>query len=177
MQNSDIDIAIILGSQSDEKAMEEAGLLGLLDDFQVSWELSILSAHRHGHKLMDYCYNLAQKRVKAIIAVVGLKADLPSAIKANLPFVPVIGVPLINSDGFCDLDGLIHMPPGLPVMVVGKGKEGIVNAGYAALAILYPLDRQEMERKFKEHNAKKEEKKPRPAEVAKKKSNNIKKEV
>lgn len=170
MQNSDLDIAIILGSQSDEKVVEEAGLLELLDEFKVSWELSIISAHRHSPILTRYLIELWEKRVKAVIAIVGLKADLPSAIKAFLPIVPVIGVPLINNDGFCDVEGLIHMPPGLPIMVVGKGKEGIVNAGYAALSILSLLDRPEMERKFAFHNAKKEEKKPRPAEVAKKKS-------
>lgn len=177
MRNSlELDIAIILGSQSDEKVVEETGIFELLGEFKVSWELSVLSAHRHVSELKDYCWRLQQKKVKVIIAIVGLKADLPSAIKAHLSLVPVIGVPLIGSDGFCDVDGLIHMPPGLPILVVGKGKDGIVNAVYAALSIIHLLDWQDMGTKFMDHNARKEKKKPRPAEVAKKISNNFKKE-
>ncbi len=165
-------IAVILGSQSDEKVVEESGLYDLLNEFGVTWTMSVLSAHRHSDELQDFCYELNRRNIKVIICVVGLKADLPSAVKAKLPHVAVIGVPLVDAaDGFCDVDGLIHMPPGLPVMVVGSGKMGVTNAGYAALAILATnpgLLVNQMA--FEKHFESKAKKKPRPPEVDKKKS-------
>ncbi|MFA5188890.1 MAG: AIR carboxylase family protein [Patescibacteria group bacterium] len=165
-------VAIILGSQSDEEIVEASGLYALLDEFGVTWTMSVLSAHRHAGELDQFCFDLNRRNIKVIICVVGLKADLPSAVKARLPHVAVIGVPLPDaSDGFCDVAGLIHMPPGLPVLVVGSGKMGVTNAGYAALAVLNADPGSKVNQMaLSTHFDKKAKKKPRPAEVDKKKS-------
>jgi|Deesub1362A_J573_1020465.scaffolds.fasta_scaffold00036_100 5-(carboxyamino)imidazole ribonucleotide mutase len=136
------DISVIMGSASDEKIAEKT--TQVLDDYGVSYEVRILSAHRNPEELREYVIN---SDAKVFIAIAGLSAALPGVI-ASITSKPVIGVPVSASLlGIDALLSIIQMPSGIPVGGVGidNGK----NAAYLALRILALLDR-ELEQKLKE---------------------------
>ncbi|CAB4857959.1 MAG: 5-(carboxyamino)imidazole ribonucleotide mutase [Actinobacteria bacterium] len=121
------DVAIIMGSDSDWPIMEEAAKL--LDQFGISYDVEVISAHRMPLEMVSFAQNAKAKGYKVIIAGAGGAAHLPGMV-ASLTTLPVIGVPvaLKNLDGMDSLLSIVQMPAGVPVATVGVG-----NAKNAAL--------------------------------------------
>ena len=128
-----IQVAIIMGSDSDLKVMKEAA--EILEYFDIEYELTIVSAHRTPERMLKYASNAMEKGIKVIIAGAGGSAHLPGMIAA-LTSIPVIGVPIKSSsvDGLDSLLSIVQMPPGIPVATVAIN--GSKNAGILACQIL-----------------------------------------
>ena len=136
-------VVVILGSKSDEKILEDSAMLGTLSDVGVSWELSIISAHRNPDELEGYCNKAMADGVLVFIGAAGMSAALPGAITASIRARrPVIGVPLPSDvlEGIDALLSMVRMPPGRPVAVPGIGKSGLRNAAILACQIVAMSD-------------------------------------
>ena len=123
------DVAIIIGSTSDLEVAEKA--TKLLDNFEVSYDLQVISAHRNPEKLRLYVEN---SDAKIYVCIAGLAAALPGVVAAQT-IKPVIGVPKNAALGGLDsLLSIVQMPPGIPVATVGidRGR----NAAILAIEIL-----------------------------------------
>lgn len=126
--------AIIMGSKSDLDVMQ--GAIGLLDEFGIDHEVTVVSAHRTPKRMMDYAQNAHQRGIRVIIAGAGGAAHLPGMV-ASLTPLPVIGVPVKSSnslDGWDSLLSIVQMPKGVPVATVAVN--GAQNAGILAAQIL-----------------------------------------
>jgi 5-(carboxyamino)imidazole ribonucleotide mutase len=124
---------IIMGSDSDLPVMKDAA--GILHEAGVSYEISIVSAHRTPRRLVRYAETAQKRGLKVIIAGAGGAAHLPG-MTASLTTLPVIGVP-IKTSAFSGLDSMlsiIQMPGGVPVATVAVN--GAKNAGLLALRII-----------------------------------------
>lgn len=131
-------VGIIMGSQSDLKIMSAAAKV--LENFQVPFELTIVSAHRTPHRMLEYAEGAAKKGIKVIIAGAGGAAHLPGMV-ASLTTLPVIGVPVKSSnsiDGWDSVLSILQMPGGVPVATVAL--DGAQNAGILAVQILATSD-------------------------------------
>ncbi len=134
----DLKVGIVMGSDSDLEIMAEAAKV--LEEFGVSYEITVASAHRSPKIVHDYVANTKKCGIKVIIAGAGGAAHLAGVI-ASLTTLPIIGVPIKSKtlDGLDSLLSTAQMPPGVPVATVGinAGK----NAGILALQILAVSDR------------------------------------
>ncbi len=130
-------VGIIMGSDSDLPVMSEA--IKMCEEFGVSYEVSIVSAHRTPDKLVQYSKSAVKKGLKVIIAGAGGAAHLPGMV-ASLTPLPVIGVPVKTSslDGMDSLLSIVQMPGGVPVATVAIN--GAKNAGILASQILATSD-------------------------------------
>ena len=120
-----------MGSKSDLPIMEKAA--SILADFQIDYEIKVLSAHRTPHETIEYVENSSSD---CFIAGAGGAAHLPGVI-AGITTKPVIGVPInahISIQGIDSLLSIVQMPPGVPVATVGI--DGAKNAGLLAVQIL-----------------------------------------
>lgn len=136
---AEIEIGIIMGSQSDWPTMKEAA--DILDALQVAYETRIVSAHRTPDRLWEYGRDAAGRGLKAIIAGAGGAAHLPGMM-ASKTRVPVIGVPVQTRalSGVDSLYSIVQMPRGYPVATMAIGAAGAANAGLMAAAILATSD-------------------------------------
>ena len=128
-------IAIIMGSSSDLETMQET--INLLKEFEVGFEVKILSAHRTPKELEKYILAAPKKGVKVFIAAAGGAAALAGVVAAHTT-VPVIGVPM-ETKSFRGVDSFLstlQMPAGIPVACMSIGKAGAKNAALLALEIL-----------------------------------------
>jgi 5-(carboxyamino)imidazole ribonucleotide mutase len=137
-------VGIIMGSDSDWPTMEAAAVA--LSEFDIPFEVGVVSAHRTVKKMVDYAESAADRGIRAIIAGAGGAAHLPGMVAALTP-LPVIGVPvpLKHLDGMDSLLSIVQMPAGVPVATVSIG--GARNAGLLAVRILgasHPEIRQRM---------------------------------
>eukprot|EP01036_Dinobryon_divergens_P034456 gene34456-44523_t len=125
-------VAIIMGSDSDLPCMKEAALFKII---QVSYELTIVSAHRTPTRMYSFAQSCAERGIKVIIAGAGGAAHLPGMVAA-LTSLPVIGVPVKSSNlnGEDSLLSIVQMPRGVPVATVAIGNA--TNAGLLAVRIL-----------------------------------------
>jgi len=132
---ADIEIGIIMGSQSDWPTMREAA--EMLDALGVPYETKIVSAHRTPDRLWNYGKTAASRGLKVIIAGAGGAAHLPGMM-ASKTRVPVIGVPVQTKalSGVDSLYSILQMPRGFPVATMAIGAAGAANAGLMAAAIL-----------------------------------------
>ena len=107
----------------------------LLDEFGVTYEVGVISAHRTPHRMLDYAGSAAGRGLRVIIAGAGGAAHLPGMV-ASATVLPVIGVPvpLATLDGMDSLLSIVQMPAGIPVACVSIG--GARNAGLLAVRIL-----------------------------------------
>jgi phosphoribosylaminoimidazole carboxylase PurE protein len=121
------DVAVVYGSRSDEEVMKVA--CDTLDEFGVTYETLVVSAHRQPDKTAVFAKNASGKGFRVIIAGAGLAAALPGVI-ASHTILPVIGVPIGGGplSGVDALYAIVQMPKGVPVAAVG-----ISNARNAAL--------------------------------------------
>lgn len=128
-----IKVGIIMGSQSDWPTMQNAA--EILDEFGVSYEVKIVSAHRTPDRLWDYGKTAVSRGLDVIIAGAGGAAHLPGMM-ASKTRVPVIGVPIETKalSGVDSLYSIVQMPRGFPVATMSIG--GAANAGLMAVAIL-----------------------------------------
>ncbi len=126
-------VGIVMGSDSDWPVMEAAAKA--LDEFEVAYEVDVVSAHRMPHEMIAYGEQAAGRGLKAIIAGAGGAAHLPGMLASVTP-LPVIGVPvpLKYLDGMDSLLSIVQMPAGVPVATVSVG--GARNAGLLAVRIL-----------------------------------------
>lgn len=131
------DVAIIMGSDSDWRIMEEAAKA--LDAFGISYTAEVLSAHRMPEEMFEFAKSAASKGYKVIVAGAGGAAHLPGMV-ASLTTLPVIGVPvsLKNLDGMDSLLSIVQMPAGIPVATVGI--DNAKNAGILAARIIGSAD-------------------------------------
>lgn len=125
-------VSIIIGSSSDWGVVEKAAKQ--LDEFKISFEIKVLSAHRCPEELNDFVKNAESRGVKVIIAAAGMAAHLAGVI-ASLTIIPVIGLPISASlSGIDALLAIVQMPPGIPVATVAIN--GAQNAAILATQIL-----------------------------------------
>lgn len=127
------DVLIIMGSDSDLNVMSEAAKF--LDDVKVTYDLTVVSAHRTPNRMNDCAKNAKSKGYKVIIAGAGGAAHLPGMV-ASLTSLPVIGVPVKSKamSGTDSLYSIVQMPPGIPVATMAI--DGAKNAGILAARIL-----------------------------------------
>ncbi len=127
-----------MGSDSDLPVMSEAAKI--LEEFNVKYEMTVVSAHRTPDKLYKYATTAKERGIKIIIAGAGGSAHLPG-MTAAMTTVPVIGVPIKTKtmEGMDSLLSIIQMPPGIPVatVAINAGK----NAGLLAMQILALSDK------------------------------------
>ncbi len=126
-------VGIIMGSDSDLKVMRAAA--EVLEEFEVPYELTIVSAHRTPERLYNYARDADSRGIQVIIAGAGGAAHLPG-MTASLTELPVIGVPVQTEalGGVDSLYSIVQMPPGVPVAAVAIN--GAKNAGLLAVQIL-----------------------------------------
>ena len=126
-------VGIVMGSDSDLPVMSKAAQM--LDKFGISYEVTVISAHRMPDIFFDYAKSAEEKDYKVIIAGAGMAAHLPGMCAAIFP-MPVIGVPISgkNLDGMDAVYSILQMPPGIPVATVAI--DGGVNAAILAARIL-----------------------------------------
>jgi 5-(carboxyamino)imidazole ribonucleotide mutase len=126
-----------MGSDSDWPVMSAAA--AALAEFEVSHEVSVVSAHRTPDRMLDYARDAAGRGLRVIIAGAGGAAHLPGMVAAATP-LPVIGVPvpLKHLDGMDSLLSIVQMPAGVPVATVSIG--GARNAGLLAVRMLATAD-------------------------------------
>jgi 5-(carboxyamino)imidazole ribonucleotide mutase len=122
-----------MGSDSDLPVMQEAAKI--LDQFGISYELTIVSAHRTPDKLVEYAKSAEERGLRVIIAGAGGAVALPGMTASFSP-LPVIGVPIMTKTmkGIDSLLSIVQMPPGIPVATVSVN--GGKNAGLLAAPIL-----------------------------------------
>jgi 5-(carboxyamino)imidazole ribonucleotide mutase len=130
-------VGIIMGSDSDWSTMEAAALA--LAEFEIPFEVGVVSAHRTVRKMVDYATSAADRGLRVIITGAGGAAHLPGMVASMTP-LPVIGVPvpLKYLDGMDSLLSIVQMPAGVPVATVSIG--GARNAGLLAARILGAAD-------------------------------------
>ena len=134
----DTKIGIIMGSDSDLEVMSEVAKV--LEEFEVSYEISVISAHRSPNLAHKYAIEASTRGLRVIIAGAGGAAHL-AGVMASLTTLPIIGVP-IKSKNLKGLDSLlstVQMPPGIPVATIGI--DGAKNAGLLAIQILALSDK------------------------------------
>ena len=126
-------VGIIMGSDSDLSVMEKT--FAVMKEFEVPFEVKIISAHRTPDVHAEYSKTAAERGIKVIIAAAGMAAHLPG-VTAGHTHIPVIGVPISgkNLDGMDALMAIVQMPPGIPVATVAV--DGAKNAGLLAVQIL-----------------------------------------
>ena len=128
-------VGVIMGSTSDFETMKHADLM--LENFGVSRECKVVSAHRTPDDMADYARGAEARGIEVIIAGAGGAAHLPGMVAAHT-LLPVLGVP-VESHALKGLDSLlsiVQMPGGIPVGTLAIGPAGAKNAALLAVAIL-----------------------------------------
>tara|TARA_Y100000816_G_scaffold284576_1_gene262984 strand:- start:19368 stop:20111 length:744 start_codon:yes stop_codon:yes gene_type:complete len=130
-------VSIIMGSDSDLSCMKSAAKV--LEDFEVPYEIKIVSAHRTPKLMVKFAEEAAERGIECIIAGAGGAAHLPGMV-ASLTPLPVIGVPVLSSalNGNDSLLSIVQMPKGVPVATVAI--HNATNAGLLAVRILGAQD-------------------------------------
>jgi 5-(carboxyamino)imidazole ribonucleotide mutase len=129
-----VSVGIIMGSDSDLPVMQAAA--DILKELGVSFELTVVSAHRTPKRMVDYASTAKERGLKVIVAGAGGAAHLPGMV-ASLTSLPVIGVPIKSSnsiDGWDSILSILQMPNGIPVATVALN--AAKNAGILAATII-----------------------------------------
>jgi 5-(carboxyamino)imidazole ribonucleotide mutase len=127
-------VGIIMGSQSDLPVMSEAARV--LEELGVTYEITIVSAHRTPQRMIDYAGSARERGLQVIVAGAGGAAHLPGMV-ASVTTLPVIGVPVKSRnsiDGWDSILSILQMPAGVPVATVAL--DGARNAGILAAQII-----------------------------------------
>lgn len=131
-------VGIIMGSDSDLPTMQAAA--DILKEFDIDFEITIVSAHRTPLRMVEYAKTARQRGLKVIIAGAGGAAHLPGMV-ASITSLPVIGVPIKSSnsiDGWDSVLSILQMPNGVPVATVALN--AAKNAGILAAMIIGTSD-------------------------------------
>ena len=136
-------VGIVMGSDSDLPVMKQAA--DVLKQFEIPYEMRIISAHREPDVFFEYAKTAEEKGFKVIIAGAGMAAHLPGMCAAIFP-MPVIGIPMHTTSlgGRDSLYSIVQMPSGIPVATVAIN--GGANAGLLAAKILATSDPELLER-------------------------------
>jgi 5-(carboxyamino)imidazole ribonucleotide mutase len=128
-------VSIIMGSNSDWETMKLA--MHILQEFNISLETKIVSAHRTPERLYRYAKNANKNNISVIIAGAGGAAHLPGMV-ASLTTVPVLAVPIESKfmNGLDSLLSIVQMPYGIPTATFAVGAAGAKNAGLFAVSLL-----------------------------------------
>ncbi len=154
-------VGIIMGSDSDLPIMEKS--FSVLKEFDVPFEVKILSAHRTPEEHAKYSKSAVERGLEVIIAAAGGAAHLPG-VTAGQTILPVIGVPIKSKfDGMDSLLSIVQMPSGVPVATVAI--DGAKNAALLAIQIMAVKDK-ELREKLKVYKVK-------MAEESMRKNNNL----
>ena len=142
-------VAVVMGSDSDLKTLKPA--VAILDQFGISNEVRILSAHRTPKEMMDFAQMAESNGFGVIIAGAGGAAHLPGMI-ASLTTLPVIGVPVKSKalSGIDSMYSILQMPSGIPVATVAI--EGGINAALLATQVL-AINNTELTNKLKTYRS------------------------
>lgn len=126
-------VAVVMGSDSDFPVMKEAATA--LKQFNVPFEMSVISAHRTPKEMADFANHAARRGIRVVIAGAGGAAHLPGMVAAFTD-LPVIGVPIPHGpmQGQDALLSIVQMPKGVPVATVAIGNA--FNAGLLAAQII-----------------------------------------
>jgi len=127
-------VGIIMGSDSDLAIMQDAA--NILKQFNIPFELTVVSAHRTPIRMVEYATTAKQRGLQVIIAGAGGAAHLPGMV-ASITTLPVIGVPIKSSnsiDGWDSVLSILQMPSGVPVATVALNSAK--NAGILAAQIV-----------------------------------------
>lgn len=132
-------IGIIMGSDSDLPVMKEAAQI--LEEFNIEYEITIISAHRTPERMYDYAKTASERGINIIIAGAGGSAHLPG-MTAAITSIPVIGVPIKTKtlNGIDSLYSIVQMPFGIPVATVAIN--GAKNAALLAVQIIGSFDKE-----------------------------------
>jgi 5-(carboxyamino)imidazole ribonucleotide mutase len=132
-------IGLVMGSNSDWGVMQHAA--DMLENFGVSFEARVVSAHRTPDLLFDYAGTARARGLACIIAGAGGAAHLPGMLAAKCT-VPVLGVPVPSRylKGMDSLLSIVQMPKGVPVATFAIGEAGAANAALHAISILASTD-------------------------------------
>ena len=123
-----------MGSQSDWEFVKPAS--EILDDFGISHECKIISAHRTPERHKDFSENAKKRGIKIILAAAGGAAHL-AGVTAALTTLPVFGIPMSSKlSGLDSLLSTVQMPAGVPVATFAIGKAGAKNAALFAIRVL-----------------------------------------
>lgn len=135
MSKDRVDVAIIMGSQSDWATMRHAA--ELLEVLGIAFEARIVSAHRTPDRLYEFAKGAKAAGFRVIIAGAGGAAHLPG-MTAAMTSLPVFGVPVESKalSGQDSLLSIVQMPAGIPVGTLAIGKAGAANAALLAAAVL-----------------------------------------
>jgi 5-(carboxyamino)imidazole ribonucleotide mutase len=131
-------VGIIMGSDSDLAIMQDAA--AVMKEFDIPFELTVVSAHRTPLRMIEYAQQAAKRGLKVIIAGAGGAAHLPGMV-ASITSLPVIGVPIKSSnsiDGWDSILSILQMPNGVPVATVALN--AAKNAGLLAAQIIGTSD-------------------------------------
>lgn len=131
-------VGIIMGSDSDLNIMQAAA--DILKEFDIAFELTVVSAHRTPLRMVEYATHAKERGLKVIIAGAGGAAHLPGMV-ASITSLPVIGVPIKSSnsiDGWDSVLSILQMPNGIPVATVALN--AAKNAGILAATIIGVFD-------------------------------------
>jgi len=131
-------VGIIMGSDSDLNIMQAAA--DILKQFEIAFELTVVSAHRTPLRMVEYATKARERGLKLIIAGAGGAAHLPGMV-ASITSLPVIGVPIKSSnsiDGWDSVLSILQMPNGIPVATVALN--AAKNAGILAATIIGAFD-------------------------------------
>jgi len=141
-------VSIVMGSDSDMPVMAKAA--DILEELGISYEMTIISAHREPDTFFEYAKTAEERGIKVIIAGAGMAAHLPGMCAAIFP-MPVIGIPMHTTSlgGRDSLYSIVQMPSGIPVATVAIN--GGANAGLLAAKILATSD-SELLNKLKEYS-------------------------
>ena len=128
-------VGVIMGSKSDWPTMKSAA--DMLDEFGISYEVKVVSAHRTPDLMFEYAETAQDRGLEVIIAGAGGSAHLPGMV-ASKTIVPVLGVPIQSKalSGQDSLLSIVQMPGGIPVGTLAIGESGAKNAGILAAQIV-----------------------------------------
>lgn len=149
--NTTIEVGIIMGSDSDLPVMQAAA--DILDQFQIGYEITVVSAHRTPMRMVEYAKAAATRGLRVIIAGAGGAAHLPGMVASITP-LPVIGVPVKSSnsiDGWDSILSILQMPNGIPVATVALNASK--NAGLLAVSIIGSANKEVLQKlaDYKKH--------------------------
>ena len=128
-------VGVIMGSKSDWSTMKSA--VDMLEEFEVPYEVKVVSAHRTPDLMFEYAETAEEKGLEVIIAGAGGSAHLPGMV-ASKTIIPVLGVPVQSKalSGQDSLLSIVQMPGGIPVGTLAIGEAGAKNAGILAAQIV-----------------------------------------
>ena len=134
-------VAIIMGSDSDWPIMKHAAKV--LDDFNISYEAKVVSAHRTPDLMFEFAEGAEKEGFQVIIAGAGGAAHLPGMV-ASKTTLPVLGVPVPTKhlEGQDSLLSIVQMPKGIPVATFAIGEAGSYNAGLFAVSLIAVSDKE-----------------------------------